>query len=539
MTQACSDAVSSRRTKPTMVVLRALGLGDILTGVPALRALAEAYPDHHRILVAPETFSPLVLPEGLADEVHDHYGLDPLCPCLEMPDIAVDLHGRGPGSQPLLLALHPRRLIAFAHPDIPATAGGPEWRPGEQETARWCRMLTESGVPSSPERLDLQIPVGPRPAEAIGATVIHPGAMSAARRWPAERFASVARKERLQGRRVVVTGTLAERPLAAHVTALAGLDQHDNLAGRTDIATFARVIAGAGRVVCGDTGAAHLATAVGTPSVVLFGPVPPSEWGPPEERRDRHVVLWHGHQGDPHGNQPDPGLLSISVEEVETALEQISVAGQSKRSRDMTSISPTDPRLHASSLSHLGHLHSALRDFEEQTIRLEAWGEQLAFRLGNGARLLTVGNGGSAAHAEHLATELVGRYCDERQPFSALPLHVGGTCVSAISNDYGSDQVFSRQVLAHARRGDVLVAFSTSGRSQNVIAAVEVAATLGVSTWALTGPTPNPLADAADDAIAVTTRQTPTVQEVHQVAIHLLCEAFDRIILSAECKGSA
>jgi uncharacterized protein YjbJ (UPF0337 family) len=95
----------------------------------------------------------------------------------------------------------------------------------------------------------------------------------------------------------------------------AGLDRADVLAGRTDLLELAAVVAGAGLVLCGDTGVAHLATAFGTPSVLLFGPTPPSEWGPPPERAS-HVVLHRGDRGDPHADTPDPGLLAITVEDV-------------------------------------------------------------------------------------------------------------------------------------------------------------------------------------------------------------------------------
>jgi ADP-heptose:LPS heptosyltransferase len=93
------------------------------------------------------------------------------------------------------------------------------------------------------------------------------------------------------------------------------------LAGETDLLGLAATIAHAGRVVCGDTGVAHLATAYGTPSVVLFGPTPPSEWGPPPDR-PRHQALWAGGRGDPHADTPDPGLLAITVQDVLDALQR-------------------------------------------------------------------------------------------------------------------------------------------------------------------------------------------------------------------------
>ncbi|HTI35747.1 MAG TPA: SIS domain-containing protein, partial [Miltoncostaea sp.] len=155
------------------------------------------------------------------------------------------------------------------------------------------------------------------------------------------------------------------------------------------------------------------------------------------------------------------------------------------------------------------------------------WGARLSRRLGTGARLLVAGNGGSAAHAQHLTAELVGRYRDERQPLSAIALHADTSSFTAIVNDYGADAGFARQVHAHGRPGDVLMVLSTSGRSPNLVAAVEAARCCGMASVALTGPAPNPLAAAADDALAVDAGSTATVQEIHQVVVHLVCAAVD------------
>jgi ADP-heptose:LPS heptosyltransferase len=119
---------------------------------------------------------------------------------------------------------------------------------------------------------------------------------------------------RAAGPRVVVTGDAGERALALEVAAAAGLPEQAVLAGRTSLLELAAAVSAAARLVCGDTGVAHLATALGTPSVVLFGPTPPAEWGPPPD--PRHAVLWAGRRGDPHADAPDPGLLEIGVDEV-------------------------------------------------------------------------------------------------------------------------------------------------------------------------------------------------------------------------------
>lgn len=180
---------------------------------------------------------------------------------------------------------------------------------------------------------------------------------------------------------------------------------------------------------------------------------------------------------------------------------------------------------------HLVALGGALDRLEQDLPRLERWGQQLALVLVEGGRLLAVGNGGSAAQAQHLTAELVGRYVDDRPPFSGIALHADTSALTALVNDYGADEAFARAVRAHGRPGDVLVALSTSGRSTNVLAATAAALSLRIHVLALTGPAPNPLAEAADEAICVA-GTTPTVQEVHQVIIHLLCESFDAALLT-------
>jgi D-sedoheptulose 7-phosphate isomerase len=184
---------------------------------------------------------------------------------------------------------------------------------------------------------------------------------------------------------------------------------------------------------------------------------------------------------------------------------------------------------------HLAELERPLRELRRNAPRLELWGRQLAEVLVRGGRLLTAGNGGSAAEAQHLAAELVGRYRDDRAPFSAIALCAESASVTAIGNDYGADEVFARQVRAHGRPGDVLMALSTSGCSSNVLAAADAAAETDMVTWALTGAPGNPLAERADDCLAVDSPHTATVQEIHLIAIHLVCAAVDE---SLAARGS-
>jgi ADP-heptose:LPS heptosyltransferase len=290
-----------------LVVLRALGLGDLLTAVPALRALARAFPRHERTLLAPATLQPLVALVG--DAVHrlvETTGARELPRRLPdatppEPDVAVNLHGRGPQSTALLRGLRPRRLIAFGE-QAP-------WHDDEHETARWCRLLEAAGIAADPDDIDLAPPRGPAPHP--GATLIHPGASAPARRWPAERWAAVARAAPGP---VVVTAGPGEERLAA---AVAGASGARVFAG--DLGALAALVAGAARVLCADTGVAHLATALGTPSVVLFGPTSPERWGPPADRR-RHRVLWAGRCGDPNADTTDPGLLALQPRHVLEAI---------------------------------------------------------------------------------------------------------------------------------------------------------------------------------------------------------------------------
>jgi phosphoheptose isomerase len=176
---------------------------------------------------------------------------------------------------------------------------------------------------------------------------------------------------------------------------------------------------------------------------------------------------------------------------------------------------------------HVAQLRAALDSAADDLARAEAWGTRLARRLRNGGRLLAVGNGGSAAEAQHLTAELVGRFETERGPLSAICLHGDASSLTAIANDFGIEEAFARQVCAHGRPGDVLIALSTSGRSPNVLAAARAAHECGLTVWGLTGPGPNPLADLCDEVVAFDAERTCTVQELHLVAIHVLCAAVD------------
>ncbi len=212
-----------------------------------------------------------------------------------------------------------RALIAFRNDEIPESWGGARYDPHEHEVARWCRLLAEAGIPANPQELDIRRPPLTIPRRVRGATLIHPGAASEARRWPVERWIEVARAEQRLGRRVLITGGPDEAARARRIADAAGVPPTHVYAGRTTLRELAALVAAAGRVVCGDTGVAHLATAFRRPSVVLFGPIAPSAWGPPA--RPYHRVLWNGTTGDPHADRIDAGLLAIPVERVIAALD--------------------------------------------------------------------------------------------------------------------------------------------------------------------------------------------------------------------------
>ncbi|MFD1670183.1 glycosyltransferase family 9 protein [Streptomyces calvus] len=309
-----------------MLALSALGLGDLLAGVPALRALRRGFPGHEIVLAAPAELTPVVRATGAVDRLLPASAPGRAVPAAldwtgPPPDVAVDLHGNGPPSHRLLQRLRPLRLLAFAHPGTPEI-DGPPWYAEEHERDRWCRLLTSYGIDADPT--DLLLPRPPGPSPAPGAVVLHPGAGAPARCWPVERYAAVATALRGHGARVVVTGGAAESDLVARLAEQAGLPDTDVFAGGLPFDRLSALVAGARAVVSGDTGIAHLAVAHATPTVTLFGPVPPSRWGPPAH--PRHIALWHGPEGDPHGRSPDPALLRITPADVLHAVHRLPTA---------------------------------------------------------------------------------------------------------------------------------------------------------------------------------------------------------------------
>ncbi|WP_083955899.1 glycosyltransferase family 9 protein [Tersicoccus phoenicis] len=305
-----------------VLVLRALGLGDALTGIAPLRGLRRLFPDHRLILAAPGPVGAWLADLGVVDGVLPTPGLVDLPP-MAGGHVAVDLHGRGPASQRLLAAARPgsgepSRLIAYSCPEVGHT--GPVWRSDEHEVERWCRLVAEAGGPCGPADLLLRYH---RPAPADAPVVLHPGAAFGSRRWPADRWRAVAADLATAGHRVLVTGSTAERELTAVVSA--GLAGVRDLGGALGLTGLSAVVDGAALVLSGDTGIAHLATALAVRSVVLFGPTPPARWGPAVDAH-LHTVLWHGAAaartwGDPHGDTLDDRLAAVTVTEVTAAVD--------------------------------------------------------------------------------------------------------------------------------------------------------------------------------------------------------------------------
>ncbi len=178
-----------------------------------------------------------------------------------------------------------------------------------------------------------------------------------------------------------------------------------------------------------------------------------------------------------------------------------------------------------------------VRSLAAQSARIHAMGTALVSILARGGKILTAGNGGSAAEAMHMAEELVGRFRADRIALPAVALVADGTAMTCIGNDMGFDAVFSRQVEALGRRGDALVLFSTSGKSTNLFPAIDAAARKGMKTFCLLGKTGGQLAGRADFEIIVKSNATERVQEAHQVIIHILLDMIERRFAGPPGKG--
>ena len=301
--------VPDQSNTPTILVLQVKGLNAFLAAVPALRAIAEAFPDCRRTLVAPGELRPLVelIPwPGFnpAFDVVSHPALLPLPRSLERPNVAFNLHGPGPQSNAILRRLHPRRLVAF---EAPSWERGPAWDPEMSELARWCSLLSAAGIEVDRSRTRIWKPQAHEFAR--GATVIHPGGGGdggPAPRITASAWAAVARSEVAAGRSVLLTGRDQDAiAAAAAVAERAGLDDDAVLAGRTDVGHLARIVSGASRVVTADGGIAPLAAALGTPSLTVYHPRIQTRLGTPRAA-GRHRPLLLAEDASSNGNGRPP-----------------------------------------------------------------------------------------------------------------------------------------------------------------------------------------------------------------------------------------
>jgi D-sedoheptulose 7-phosphate isomerase len=153
--------------------------------------------------------------------------------------------------------------------------------------------------------------------------------------------------------------------------------------------------------------------------------------------------------------------------------------------------------------------------------------------LAAGGQLLIAGNGGSAADAQHIAAELTGRFFLERKPFRALALHVNTSSLTAIGNDYGYEHVFARELAAHSRPGDVLLAITTSGNSENILRAIEAARIGKVAVIGLTGESGGKMKPLCDLCLCVPSKSTPRIQEMHMAIYHAICELLEERLAGA------
>jgi ADP-heptose:LPS heptosyltransferase len=327
--------------RPELLALRTLKLGDLLVAVPAIHGLRRAYPEHRLVLAMPGWLEPIIeLVEGVDAHLPTPGLDDPLSLEPGRIDVAVNLHGSGPESRMRIDALGARVSMVHRVASIDGDgdgdeaggdgAGGdvgggadprsPEWRDDLSERQRWVRLVGAYGVEA--DENEVRLLSSTRRTDVVGATVLHVGAFYESRRWPAERFAAVARELARHGRRVVFTGSAGERERALEVARLAGLGTDSVLAGEIDLAEFAAVIEDAALVVSADTGAAHLASAYARPSVVLFGPAAPEHWGPPP---GPHIVLTDAavRLGDAFASTPDPAILAVGVDDVLQAVERL------------------------------------------------------------------------------------------------------------------------------------------------------------------------------------------------------------------------
>ena len=331
-------------SKPTLLVLRHHGLGDLVTVQPALHGLRRAFPGHHLVTTCPSWLVPLAEFFGTADqlvseksEVRPNSGkdADPTCHQLvdaallsnvfdEVQSVDVLISLRTPGIELLTIVqtFAPRLFVSYRFDALAATEGFPELDFSDHILMRWQRLLRTIGIELHTEDMYAQLPLR---GSDKGNTIVHIGAGSPSRLWPLERWAKVTEHLHAMGHRIILTGSGAEATMVAEVRRQACLPAECDRSG-TDIRTLAQLVAGARLVVSVDSGVSHLATAFRRPAVTLFGPVPPAWWGPPPGN-PQHKTLWTLRIGDNYSAVVDPGLMEIRVKDVLGAIDDLQKSG--------------------------------------------------------------------------------------------------------------------------------------------------------------------------------------------------------------------
>jgi ADP-heptose:LPS heptosyltransferase len=326
--------------KPTLLVLRHNGLGDLLTVQPALRGLRRFFPDHELVVTCPSWLSPLAEYFGSADRIvterhstdlsnnatvdpsaHQQAEsalLDNILGSVSAADILICLRTPGPELLPIVRRFDPRLFVSYRYALLEQTGMYPELDFSDHILVRWQRLLGTMGITLRDEDLYAQLEP---PANYRDFTVVHIGAGSPARLWPVERWIAVIARLNARGHRVILTGSEGEAGRVEQVRENSGLPPECNRSGKTDIMELAALVAGARLVLCTDTGISHLATTFRRPAITLFGPVPPAWWGPPPGHL-LNKAIWTGRTGDNYCDCPDPGLLEISVDSVLERIEE-------------------------------------------------------------------------------------------------------------------------------------------------------------------------------------------------------------------------
>ncbi|MBI3699008.1 MAG: D-sedoheptulose 7-phosphate isomerase [Afipia sp.] len=193
-------------------------------------------------------------------------------------------------------------------------------------------------------------------------------------------------------------------------------------------------------------------------------------------------------------------------------------------------------RIAAHFQSSLGGLTKAAQDRNLLALT-QIIAKATADAIRSGKKLLLIGNGGSAADAQHIAAEIVGRYKQERAAWPAIALTTDTSALTAIANDYGFEQIFARQLQGLGQRGDVLFALTTSGRSPNILAALKIARELGITTIGFTGTKGESLRASCDHLFVSPSDDTPVIQQIHMVAMHAICDEVENTLIGGKPKA--